>query len=139
MTDEKAIAAVAALRVSLGFGALLAPGPTARLFGFPAEQQTPMARLLGRWFGVRELVLAALALDGHGGVRPLRGRRRRGRRELARRERRFAKLNAANDALDVAAMLVPVVKREGLDRPQAIGVPVAAAVSYAWLRVARRT
>jgi hypothetical protein len=130
------IGAIAALRLSLGVGSILAPGRTAALFGFAPEQQTPMTRLIGRWFGVREIVLATLALAGHGGATPITSRRRR---RLGRREREFATLNVVNDAVDAAAMLVPVVRREGIDRPQAIGIPVALAVSAGWLRVLRTT
>jgi hypothetical protein len=121
--------------VVLGLGALLAPAKTARLFGFPAPQQTAMARLLGRWFGARELVLAGLALAGHGGATPISARRRR---RLGRRQREFAALNAVNDAIDAAAMVVPLVKREHIDRPQLIGIPIALAVSAGWLTIIRR-
>lgn len=134
-TDGHIIGAIAALRISLGVGALLAPGKTARLFGFPDEQQTPMARLIGRWFGVREIVLATLALAGHGGATPIGSRRAR---RLGRREREFAVLNVVNDAVDAAAMAVPLVKREGIDRGQIIGIPVALAVSAGWWRVLSR-
>jgi hypothetical protein len=133
--DEVIVSAIAALRISLGVGALLAPAKTARLFGFPAPQQTAMARLLGRWFGARELVLAGLALAGHGGATPISARRRR---RLGRRQREFAALNAVNDAIDAAAMVVPLVKREHIDRPQLIGIPIALAVSAGWLTIIRR-
>lgn len=136
MTEEQRIVtAIAALRGSLGIGSLLAPGKTARLFGFPDEQQTPMARLVGRWFGVRELVLAALALLGHGGPRVIKSRGVRS----PERERQFAMMNVANDFVDAAAMAVPLIKREGIDRPQVIGIPVALAVSLGWLRILRST
>ena len=133
-TNARIVAAIAALRMSLGIGAILAPDKTARLFGFPDAQRTPMARLLGRWFGVREIVLATLALLGHGGPTPLRA----SDGELTDEQRQFARLNVLNAAVAAAAMLVPVVKREGIDRPQAIGIPVALAVSAGWLRVLRR-
>ena len=132
--EQRTVAAIAALRMSLGIGAIVAPGTTARMFGFPEEQQTPMARLLGRWFGVREIVLATLALQGHGGPAPFRS----AAGELSEAQRQFARLNVLNDAVDAAAMLVPVVKREGIDRPQVIGIPVALAVSAGWLRILRR-
>ena len=133
MTDRIIVTAIATLRGLLGLGCLLAPGPTARLFGFPAEQQTPMTRLVGRWFGVREIVLALLALTGHGGPRVIGGRRSR-----RRRERDFATLNAINDAVDAAAMAIPLARREGIDRPQLIGIPIALAVTAGWTRVLRQ-
>jgi hypothetical protein len=122
------VTAVATLRGLLGVGGLLAPRRTARLFGFPPEQVTPTAVLFGRWFAIRELVLATLAVTGHGGPALVR-------REAPQRD--FARLNALNDALDAAAMLAPVVRRQGLDRPQFIGVPVALAITAAWRRVLR--
>lgn len=133
MSSRTVVGLIAALRATLGVGALLAPRRTAALFGFPLEQQTAMTTLIGRWFGVRELVLAALAVSGHGGPRVARGRR------LSRRarERQFARLNVVNDAVDAAAMVVPLVRREGIDRPQLIGIPVALAVSAGWLRALR--
>lgn len=132
--SQRTVAAIAGLRMSLGAGAILAPRRTARLFGFPDAQQTPMARLVGRWFGVREIVLATLALQGHGGATPLRP----SDGGLSDAQRQFVRLNILNDAVDAAAMLVPVIKREGIDRPQIIGVPVALAVSAGWLGVLRR-
>jgi hypothetical protein len=131
--DQRIVAAVAALRVTLGVGSILAPGKTARAFGFPDAQQTPMARLLGRWFGVREIVLATLALQGHGGPTPLVS----DDGPLSAAQQQFVRLNIANDAVDAAAMLVPLIKREGVDRPQLIGVPVALAVSAGWLAILR--
>lgn len=77
---------------------------------------------------------ASLALAGHGGATPIAARRS----ALGRREREFAVLNVVNDAVDAAAMAVPLVKRQGLDRAQLIGIPVALAVSAGWLRVLRR-
>ena len=135
MTTRALIGAVAALRISLGLGALLAPRGTASLFGFPSSQQTPMAVLLGRWLGVRELVLAALALRGHGGPTPLDGSSPLGPR--GERQREFAAINVANDAFDAAAMVVPLVRREGIDRAQLIGIPVALGVSAVWWRILR--
>lgn len=128
------VGAIAALRLSLGIGSIVAPGKTARLFGFPVAQQTPMARLIARWFGVREIVLATLALLGHGGATPIQSRRSL----IGRREREFATLNVVNDAMDAAAMVVPLVKREGIDRPQLIGIPVALLVSLGWAKILRR-
>ncbi len=102
--------AIAGLRQSLGIGTLVALGKTAALFGYPARQQTAMTRLIGRWFGIREIVLAVLAPLGHGGATPIPSRQR----EIGAREREFAKLNAVNDAVDAAAMAVPLLKRRAL-------------------------
>ena len=132
--DGWIVAAIAGMRLSLGIGSIFAPGKSSGLFGVPPEQQTAMGRVVGRWFGIREIVLALLALAGHGGATPIRSRRVR---RPGRREREFAALNVANDAVDAAAMLVPLVRREGIDRVPVLGVPVAVAVSLAWLRLLR--
>jgi stage V sporulation protein SpoVS len=133
VSRDSAVGAVAFLRLTLGVGSISAPGLTARAFGFPPGQQSAMARLLGRWFGIREIVLATLALLGHGGATPIASRRR----PVGRSELEFAAVNAVNDAVDAAAMVVPLVRRDGIDRPQLIGIPVALAVSAVWLRVVR--
>jgi hypothetical protein len=133
--SHHAVGAIAALRLSLGVGALLAPARTARLFGFPDSQQTPMARLIGRWFGVREIVLATLALRGHGGPTPLRPDSPAG--PVDDRQRDFARLNAVNDLVDAAAMVVPLARRQGIDRAQIVGIPVALGVSAGWVEVLR--
>lgn len=134
MTEKSAIVgAIAGLRLSLGVGTLVAPAKTAALFGYPAHQQTAMTRLIGRWFGIREIVLAVLALLGHGGATPISSRQR----EIGEREREFATLNVVNDAIDAVAMAVPLVKREGIAKPQLLGIPIALAVSFGWSRVLR--
>lgn len=131
------VGAIGALRMSLGVAVLISPRRTGRAFGFPDEQQTPTALLVARWFGIREVVLATLALRGHGGPAALPSGVRDPQALLRERERRFARLNAVNDAVDAAAMAIPLLARQRIDRPQLIGVPIALAVSAGWLRVLR--
>lgn len=134
MSPATAVGAIAALRMSLGIGTIVAPARTARLFGYPREQLTPMTILVARWFGVREVVLALLALRGHGGATPVGACRSE---DLDLRRHEFAALNAINDAADAVAMLVPLARRQGIARPQLIGIPVALAVTAGWMRVLR--
>lgn len=51
---------MAAGRIAIGAAALFAPGRTARLMGFPADQDNATARLMGRLFGVRDVALGVL-------------------------------------------------------------------------------
>lgn len=125
------VAAIAAVRLSLGLAALLAPARTARAAGYPEDQDTAAARLMGRFFGMREIVLGLLALGGHGGATPLACRRR----PLGPREREFVTLNLVNDAVDAAAMTIPLLRHEGIARPMLTGIPTALAVSAGWLAV----
>jgi hypothetical protein len=133
---DRIVGAIAALRLFLGTTSIFTPSANPGMFGFPAEQQTGMTRLVGRWFGVREIVLALLALAGHGGATPIRSRRTR---RLGPREREFAALNVVNDAVDAASMLATLARREGNDRGQILGIPIALAISAGWLRVLRRS
>src|SRR5262249_23083346 len=54
------IYAMAALRAAIGVAPFVAAGPVSRLLGFPAAQDTPTSRLMGRLFGVRDVALGAL-------------------------------------------------------------------------------
>lgn len=47
----------------IGVLAFVAPRFSARLFLFPAEDDNPTARTMGRLFGVRDAVLGAIALS----------------------------------------------------------------------------
>jgi hypothetical protein len=47
-------------RAGFGVAAMLAPGISARIMGFPRDQDNATARLIGRLFAVREIALAGL-------------------------------------------------------------------------------
>ena len=51
-------------RIALGLAPFVAAGPSARLLGFPASHDTATARLMGRFFGVRDIGLGVLAFYG---------------------------------------------------------------------------
>lgn len=50
-----------AIRVAIGLAPLLAPGPAARLLGFPTSEDTASARVFAGLFGVRDVGLGAIA------------------------------------------------------------------------------
>lgn len=55
-------------RIAIGVGSIVAPAPTARVFGLrPAEN--PQLPYFARMFGVREIALGALTLMATGDVR----------------------------------------------------------------------
>lgn len=116
-------AAMAVGRIALGAAAVLAPGPSSRLLGFPASQDSPSARLIGRLFGVRDIALGALVLR-------------------ARTDPAFARftylLNASVDAADAASMAAAVIGRQGIDRAAlSSAVPALAGIS-GWLALAKK-
>lgn len=51
----------AGIRAAIGLAPLVAPGPAARLLGFPASEDTASARVFGGLFGVRDVGLGAVA------------------------------------------------------------------------------
>jgi hypothetical protein len=89
-------------RVLIGLGAIFAVDPLAAWFGFPRADVTPTMRIFSRLFGNRDLGLGVLIFASTADVSALR----------------FALLfNAAHDALDWCAILVPLVRRQGIRRP----------------------
>lgn len=122
--SDRDVALAAAGRIAIGAAALLAPGPTSRLLGFPAAHDSATARLMGRLFGVRDVALGVLVW------------RVREDRALSR----FAfQLNAWVDAGDIAAAAIPVVRRRGIDRAAVATASFAFTGMNVWLRLLRRS
>lgn len=113
-----AVTGAALGRIVLGLAPFLAAAPAARLVGFPASHDTATARLMGRFFGVRDIGLGVLALWG-----------------LTRPEvLPFILLfNAFMDAGDLVATGIPLVKRQGIDRGAALSAAMAAIGGSSWL------
>ncbi len=111
------IAAMGAGRIALGLAPFVAAGPASRLMGFPARQDNPTARLMGRFFGVRDIGLGVLAFYAiaHPETAPFL----------------FA-FNAVMDAGDLASIAIPLVKREGIDRAALASAAFAALGGTAW-------
>ena len=105
-------------RIALGAAPFVAAGPAARLLGFPAAHDTPTARLMARFFGVRDIGLGVLVLWAlrHPETLP------------------FVMLfQAAMDGGDLLATAVPVFRRQGIDRPALRAAAFAATGGLGWL------
>jgi uncharacterized protein DUF4267 len=98
-------------RIALGLAPFVAAGPAARLLGFPLAHDTPTARLMGRFFGVRDIGLGVLAFYA---VR---------HPEAAAFVFLF---NAFMDLGDLLSITIPLVKRQGIDRAAATSAVFAA-------------
>ncbi len=93
---------MAVARIAIGGAAYVAPSVTARVFGFPADQDNGSARALGRLFAVRDVALGLLVLG------------------LPEDNPRVAaavyKLNALVDGGDALTAVTALVRRHGIDR-----------------------
>ncbi len=118
------VAAMAIGRVAIGATALLAPGPSSRLLGYPREQDSPTARLMGRMFGVRDFALGALVWHV---------------RDDPTHSRYVYKLNAWVDIGDAAAMAAALIGRQGIDRAALSSAAFALTGATGWLRLLRAT
>lgn len=105
-------------RIALGVAPFVAAGPAARLVGFPATQDNPTARLMGRFFGVRDIGLGVLALWALGNPAALP----------------FVLLfNAFMDAGDLVSTGIPLARRQGIDRAAATSALLATVGGLGWL------
>lgn len=111
-------------RVALGATALFLPGPSSRLLGYPQDQNSPTARLMGRLFGVRDIALGALVWHI---------------RDDPVHARYVYRLNAWVDAGDATAMAVAVIGRQGIDRAALSSAAFALSGATGWLRLLRAT
>src|SRR5512140_447813 len=107
-------------RIALGLAPFVAAGPSARLVGFPASHDTATARLMGRFFGVRDIGLGVLAFYAiaHPETAPF-----------------IFLFNAFMDLGDLFAISIPLVKRQGIDRAAMASALFAATGGLAWLVV----
>ena len=107
-------------RIALGLAPFLAAKPAARMLGFPDKHDNATARLMGRFFGVRDVGLGVLAFYAvmHPEVAPF-----------------LFLFNAFMDAGDLFAIMIPLVKRQGIDRGAALSALFALFGGTAWLIV----
>jgi len=107
-------------RIALGLAPFVAARPAAKLLGFPVAHDTPTARLMGRFFGVRDVGLGVLVFYAlkHPEVAPF-----------------IFLFNAFMDAGDLVAIMIPLVKRQGIDRGAAMSAMFAATGGLGWLIV----
>ena len=109
---------IAGLRMAVGGGALFTSGLARRLFGLPADQDTPAARTLGRLFGIRNIVLGYWAYQT---------------RDADKDARRFCyQVNMLVDAVDVAVLLWPMLRRQHLDRFSMTSIALGSSTALAW-------
>jgi len=105
-------------RIALGLAPFVAAGPTARLLGFPVAHDTPTARLMGRFFGVRDIGLGVLAFYAvrHPESAPF-----------------IFLFNAFMDFGDLFAIAIPLVRRDGIDRAAILSSLFALTGGTLWL------
>ena len=116
--ERDCAARIASLRMVVGGGALFASGLARRLFGLPADQDTPTARTLGRLFGIRNIVLGYWAYQT---------------RDADKEARRFCyQVNMLVDAVDVTVLLWPVLRRQHLDRFSLTSIALGSSTALAW-------
>lgn len=102
MMDARTLATrLAAVRIAIGMLATFLPRLGMRLFGFPAEHDTPTTRAMARLFGIRNVVLGVQVAANA---------------QHPDRLAHVARVNAGVDAADVAVFAVPLLRRQGIGR-----------------------
>ena len=107
-------------RILLGLAPFVAAKPASRLLGFPTSHDNATARLMGRFFGVRDVGLGVLVFWSlaHPETLP------------------FVMLfNALTDFGDVVAIVIPIVRRQGIDRAAFASAAFALPAGIGWLTV----
>jgi hypothetical protein len=117
------IFAMAVGRVLLGLVPFVAARTSARLLGFPLAHDNPTTRMIARWFGVRDvglgvLVFYALTRTDTPGLLPF-----------------VVVFNACMDLGDLIAIVVPLARRQGIDRAAWTSLGFALPASAGWLTV----
>jgi hypothetical protein len=105
-------------RILLGLTPFVAARQSSRLLGIPAGHDNATARLMGRFFGVRDVGLGVLAFYGLEHTEALAF---------------ILIFNALTDFGDLAAIAIPLVRREGIDRAAWTSVGFALPAGLAWL------
>jgi len=111
-------------RVILGLAPFVAARPASRLLGFPQSHDSPTARLMARFFGVRDIGLGVLVFWalGHPTALPF-----------------VLLFNALTDFGDLVAIAIPIVRRQGIDRAAWTSVAFALPAGLGWLVVLSQT
>ena len=107
-------------RVILGLAPFVAASKSSRIMGFPAAHDNPTARLMARFFGVRDIGLGALVYYGlcNAAALPF-----------------LLVFNALTDFGDLAAIAIPLLRRQGIDRAALRSAAFALPAGIAWLTV----
>jgi uncharacterized protein YjeT (DUF2065 family) len=119
-TVKTIVFAMGICRILIGLAPFVAAGAASRLLRFPASQDSPTARLMARFFGVRDIGLGVLAFYA-----------------IAHPETALFLFlfNAVMDAGDLLSIAIPIVKREGIDRAAYGSAFFALAGGCAWVTV----
>lgn len=122
MTDtfRFVIVAMGLGRIAIGLAPFLAARRASALIGFPQQHDSATARLMGRFFGVRDMGLGVLAF--YAAMHP----------EAAAFILLF---NAAMDAGDLFSTAIPLAKRQGIDRGAAMSGAMALIGGLSWVAV----
>lgn len=105
-------------RIAIGLAPFVAAGPSSRLLGFPSAHDNATARLMGRFFGVRDIGLGVLVLWALHHADALS----------------FTLLfNAFMDLGDLFSTAIPLLRRQGIDRAAAGSALMASSAGVLWL------
>ncbi len=112
------LTAMALGRIAIGLAPFVAARPSSRLLGFPSSHDNATARLMGRFFGVRDVGLGALVLWAlrHPDALPF-----------------VILFNAFMDLGDLFSTAIPLVRRHGIDRGAAASALMAGSAGVLWL------
>ncbi|MBA3502268.1 MAG: DUF4267 domain-containing protein [Myxococcota bacterium] len=115
---DSAVVGMGLGRILLGLAPFVAARPAAQLLGFPAKHDNATARLMARFFGVRDIGLGVLAFYAlrHPETAPF-----------------IFLFNAAMDAGDLFAISLPILSRDGIDRGAALSAVFAIGGGMGWL------
>lgn len=114
------VSAMGLARIGLGLAPFVAAGPSSRLLGFPRAHDTATARLMGRFFGVRDIGLGVLAF--YAVKHP----------ETAGFLFLF---NAFMDLGDLISISIPLARRQGIDRAALLSAMFATTGMLGWIVV----
>lgn len=105
-------------RIAIGLAPFVAARPASRLLGFPVSHDNATARLMGRFFGVRDIGLGVLVLWAlrHPEALPF-----------------VLLFNAFMDLGDLMSTAIPLVRRQGIDRGAAGSALMAGSAGMLWL------
>lgn len=109
------------VRLFFGIAAIFVPGPITKLMGFPADQVTTSAKLMGGLFGVREIALAFAGFHARNDPRRMFG---------------VACLQSAVDVGDAAVFAGALKRREGVDKAAGSSLVAATGSALGWARIA---
>ena len=110
---------MAQLRMVIGGSALLGNRLVQLLYGVNAEHDNATARAVGRLFGIRNVVIGAWTLKNRDADLDTR--------------RRWYKINALLDAVDIAILAWPLLRRQGTARLSISSAALGTSAAVGWI------